>query len=111
MSLCACLGPQNDEPLCPCLMEKVKDWHNAKLAACQRERDELRAKSSKVISGLVELLEFAGVFSDLDFNHNGRPAREVVSEILAAETADEMLAALHPGEATPFNPLDHEQSR
>lgn len=62
-----------------------KSYHDA-------ERSE-----ADIIGGIVALLKGVAVLG-LECNHNGRPARDIIGDLIAAETADEFVAALHAGQ-------------
>lgn len=69
MSICACMGPQNGEPLCPCAMRAVKGytsfnyvapgpWAPApseEVAALKEENDRLRAIISRIQTPTAEM--------------------------------------------------------
>jgi hypothetical protein len=75
----------------------TQSWRD-KATAAETDAGRLRADATEAVEGLIALLKTAAVFGDFDgVNHNGRPAAEVISDVLAAESIAELRAALAAG--------------
>lgn len=58
------------------------------------EADGRLNTAQMIIESLIAFIKGAYVMETWKFNHDGRPAEEIVADLIAAETADEILAAL-----------------
>ena len=78
----------------------AKHAENANIA--RQQLANVKALASEVIGELVCLLKAAAIFSDdlQEMRSNGRRFPDIVADLVGAETAEDMLAALRKSDET-----------